>query len=98
MMFTPFIYKMAYLQPSQIKYVIFSPPHQISPSWDLLRPVLSRECKRTDYFTVSVLKYWAQEHEDRLAELINLQLTKLNGTPKKRQRYDMSKLLQPSVY
>ncbi|XP_005091080.1 integrator complex subunit 3 isoform X2 [Aplysia californica] len=59
---------------------------QVSPNWDLLRPVLSRECKKSDFFTVSILKYWAQEHEDRLAELINFQLTKLNGTPKKRQR------------
>ncbi|BFZ01574.1 hypothetical protein BsWGS_04613 [Bradybaena similaris] len=70
---------------------------QVSPSWDLLRPVLSRECKRTDYFTVSVLKYWAQEHEDRLAELINLQLTKLNGTPKKRQRAGGTKKDHPTV-
>jgi len=60
---------------------------QVSPSWELLRPVLSRECKKSDYFTVSILKYWAQEHEDQLAQLINNQLTKLNGgTPKKRQR------------
>ncbi|GFS03973.1 integrator complex subunit 3 [Elysia marginata] len=70
---------------------------QVSPSWELLRPVLSRECKKADYFTVSVLKYWAQEHEDRLAELINLQLTKLNGTPKKRQRAGGTKKDYPSV-
>ncbi|KAH9500797.1 Integrator complex subunit 3 [Bulinus truncatus] len=70
---------------------------QVSPSWDILRPVLSRECKKADYFTVSILKYWAQEHEDRLAELINLQLTKLNGTPKKRQRAGGTKKDHPSV-
>ncbi|GFO40922.1 integrator complex subunit 3 [Plakobranchus ocellatus] len=70
---------------------------QVSPSWELLRPVLSRECKKADFFTVSVLKYWAQEHEDRLAELINLQLTKLNGTPKKRQRASGIKKDHPTV-
>ncbi|XP_071116601.1 integrator complex subunit 3-like [Haliotis cracherodii] len=59
---------------------------QESPAVDLLRPILVRECKKNDFFTVSILKYWAQEHEDRLAELINQQLTKFNGTPKKRQR------------
>ncbi|XP_059154214.1 integrator complex subunit 3-like isoform X2 [Physella acuta] len=70
---------------------------QVSPSWDILRPVLSRECKKTDFFTVSILKYWAQEHEDRLAELINHQLTKLNGTPKKRQRTGSTKKDHPTV-
>ncbi|KAI8777522.1 integrator complex subunit 3-like isoform X1 [Biomphalaria glabrata] len=70
---------------------------QVSPSWEILRPVLSRECKKTDYFTVSILKYWAQEHEDVLAELIHKQLTKLNGTPKKRQRAGGTKKDHPTV-
>ena len=43
------------------------------------------------YFVVSVLKYWAQEYEDRLADLIKEQLTRLNGTTNanknKRSRY-----------
>ena len=60
----------------------------LSPSWELLRPVLSRDCKKSDFFTVSILKYWAQNDEDQLAQLINTQLTKINGgTPKKRPRW-----------
>ena len=59
-----------------------------SPSSELLRPILCRDCKRTDYFTVSILNYWAQEFEDKLADLIYTQFSKVNGgTPnKKRQR------------
>ena len=59
-----------------------------SPTSELLRPILCRECKRTDFFTVSILNYWAQEFEDKLAELIYTQFSKVNGgTPnKKRQR------------
>jgi hypothetical protein len=47
---------------------------------------MCRDCKKTDYFVVSILKYWAQEFEDKLAEHINQQVSKFNGTPKKRQR------------
>ncbi|ESP00344.1 hypothetical protein LOTGIDRAFT_140893, partial [Lottia gigantea] len=61
------------------------------PTTDLLRPILCRECKKTDLFTPSILKYWAQEHEDRLAEIIYQQLSKVNNSPKKRQRF-VSKL------
>ena len=57
------------------------------PSQDLIRPVLCRDCKRTDFFTVSILKYWAQEYEEKLADLILSHVSKLNGTPKKRQRF-----------
>ncbi|XP_050400889.1 integrator complex subunit 3 [Patella vulgata] len=59
---------------------------QENPSADLLRPILCRECKKGDLFATSILKYWAQEHEDRLAEVIYQQLSKLNNSPKKRQR------------
>ncbi|KAJ8304786.1 hypothetical protein KUTeg_018369 [Tegillarca granosa] len=59
---------------------------QEGPSSDLLRPLLCRDCKKNDLFTVSILKYWAQEYEDKLAELILSQVSKFNGTPKKRQR------------
>lgn len=58
-----------------------------SPSSDLLRIIMCRDCKKTDYFVVSILKYWAQEFEDKLAEHINQQVSKFNGTPKKRQRF-----------
>lgn len=63
---------------------------QECPSTELLRSVLSRDCKKQDLFAVSVLKYWAQEYEDRLAEIIYNQLTKVSTTPKKRQRVSHS--------
>lgn len=58
---------------------------QDCPSAELLRPLLCRECKKNDLFTVSLLKYWAQEYEDRLADLLHTQLTKSNGTPNKKR-------------
>ncbi|XP_025077829.1 integrator complex subunit 3-like [Pomacea canaliculata] len=71
---------------------------QESPTPELLRPVLCRECKKSDYFVVSVLKYWAQEHEERLAELINSQLTRVNGaTHQKKRQKPGTKKDQPSV-
>ncbi|XP_076443477.1 integrator complex subunit 3-like [Babylonia areolata] len=68
---------------------------QESPSAELLRPMLCRNCKKSDYFVVSVLKYWAQEYEDRLADLIKEQLTRVNGTTKRRTKD--TKKDQPSV-
>ncbi|WAR00983.1 INT3-like protein [Mya arenaria] len=56
------------------------------PSSDLLRPILCRECKKNDFFTVSILNYWAQEFEDKLADLIYSQFSKVNGgTPNKKR-------------
>ncbi|KAL8567155.1 hypothetical protein ACOMHN_033057 [Nucella lapillus] len=69
---------------------------QESPSADLLRPMLCRNCKKTDYFVVSVLKYWAQEYEDRLADLIKTELTRVNGMTTKRRTKE-SKKDQPTV-
>lgn len=59
-------------------------PH--SPTLDLLRPILCRECKKNDLFTVSILNYWAQEFEDKLAELIYFHFSNVNGgTPNKKR-------------
>ncbi|KAK3595164.1 hypothetical protein CHS0354_002764 [Potamilus streckersoni] len=72
---------------------------QESPTSDMLRPILCRECKHVDLFTVSILKYWAQEYEDKLADLVQAQLTKSSGsgnTPKKRQKTN-SKKDYPSI-
>jgi len=64
--------------------------HECRPSADLLRPLLCRECKRNDMFTVSLLKYWAQEYADRLAELLHSQITRSSGTPKRKgHRYSI---------
>ena len=57
-----------------------------SPNGDLLRPLLCRDCKRADLFSVSVLKHWAQENEDRLADLLLAQLTKCNSTPNRKRK------------
>lgn len=59
---------------------------QDCPTTELLRPILCRECKKNDFFTVSILNYWAQEFEDKLAELIYAQFSKANGgTPSKKR-------------
>ena len=57
---------------------------EFRPNADLLRSLLCRECKRNDMFTVSLLKYWAQEYADKLAELLHSQLTRSSGTPKRK--------------
>ena len=58
------------------------------PTAELLRPLLCREYKKNDLFVVSVMKHWAQECEDKLASLLNHQITQsTSGTPnRKRQR------------
>ncbi|XP_041361023.1 integrator complex subunit 3-like [Gigantopelta aegis] len=94
----PILPKLEYTSHAEAMTSILVLLKQESPAADLVRPILVRECKKSDYFAVSILKYWAQEHEDRLAELIFQQLTKLNGgTPKKRQRTGSSKKENPSV-
>ncbi|XP_074650376.1 integrator complex subunit 3-like [Tubulanus polymorphus] len=59
-----------------------------SPNTEILRCILCRECKKNDFFAVSILKYWAEECEEKLAELLLSQLTKnVPNTPnRKRQR------------
>ncbi|XP_035209460.1 integrator complex subunit 3-like isoform X2 [Stegodyphus dumicola] len=69
---------------------------QEKPTPDLLKHVMSREVKATDQFAVSALNYWAQEHEDKLAELISSQLSK-SGSALKRKRQPSSKALGPSI-
>ena len=67
----------------------------VSPTEELLRPIVRRDCKKNDFFTVSILKFWAQEYEDKLAELLHSQLTRSGSSPnKKRQR---SVLLLPLI-
>ncbi|XP_054715725.1 integrator complex subunit 3-like [Uloborus diversus] len=69
---------------------------QEKPSQTLLKHIMCREVKLTDQFVVSVLKYWTQEHEEKLAELISSQLSK-SGSALKRKRQPNSKSLGPSV-
>lgn len=47
---------------------------------------MCREAKPNDQFVVSALNYWTQEHEEKLAELISVQLSK-SGSAMKRKRY-----------
>ena len=58
------------------------------PSSDLVIPVLSMECsdKRPgNQFSVSLLRYWAQEYPRELAQLIGQQLCKQVSASKKRK-------------
>ncbi|GAB6031207.1 Integrator complex subunit 3 [Chamberlinius hualienensis] len=70
---------------------------QEKPSVELLKHVMSREVKIQDLFGVSVLRYWSQEHEEKLAELVASQL-KFHASPNKRKRQPANKASQtPSV-
>lgn len=55
------------------------------PTPELIRPILCRECKKPDLFTVSILKYWAQEYEDKLGELLYSHITRSNSTPNRKR-------------
>lgn len=70
---------------------------QEKPTAELLKHIMCREVKQQDFFVVSVLKYWSQEHEEKLAELVATQLTKFNTTPNKRKRQPSHKPSGPSV-
>ena len=52
---------------------------------DLVRPLLCRECRKNDYFSISILKYWSQEFEDELATILKNMLTKSHSTPNKKR-------------
>lgn len=69
---------------------------QEKPTAELLKHVMCREVKQNDHFVVSVLKYWTQEHEEKLAELIGALLSK-SGTPNKRKRQQANKSQGPTV-
>ncbi|OPL33146.1 integrator 3 complex subunit, partial [Mytilus galloprovincialis] len=94
----PILPKLDFTQHAEALSSILVLLKQECPSSDLLRIIMCRDCKKTDYFVVSILKYWAQEFEDKLAEHINQQVSKFNGTPKKRQRSgSSSKKDSPSI-
>ncbi|XP_052100494.1 integrator complex subunit 3-like isoform X1 [Mytilus californianus] len=94
----PILPKLDFTQHAEALSSILVLLKQECPSPDLLRIIMCRDCKKTDYFVVSILKYWAQEFEDKLAEHINQQVSKFNGTPKKRQRSgSSSKKDSPSI-
>ncbi|XP_022252177.1 integrator complex subunit 3-like isoform X1 [Limulus polyphemus] len=67
------------------------------PSAELLRHIMSRQVRPNDHFVVSVLKFWSQEHEEKLAELVSSQLSKATSTPNKRKRNQANKSQAPSV-
>ncbi|KAG1669362.1 Integrator complex subunit 3 [Nymphon striatum] len=70
---------------------------QEKPTDQLLKHLFSREPKRNDFLVASVLKYWSQEHEDKLAELISNALGKHFPTPAKRKSKASSKLISPTL-
>ena len=62
--------------------------NSFSPSTDLLTPVLSMECSEKrpgNQFSVSLLRYWAQEYPRDVAQLIGQQLCKQASASKKRK-------------
>ena len=57
------------------------------PNEDYLKCILDRDCKKYDYFTISVLRCWARDHCDKLAELVAAQLNKnLNSTTRGKKK------------
>lgn len=57
------------------------------PNDEYLKCILDRDCKKYDYFTISVLRCWARDHCDKLAELVATQLNKnLNSTTRSKKK------------
>lgn len=57
-----------------------------TPTANLIKHILGREVKEHDFFVVSILVYWAQNHSDKLAELISSYLTaKINALTKRKR-------------
>ncbi|RWS28789.1 integrator complex subunit 3-like protein [Leptotrombidium deliense] len=56
------------------------------PTADIMKHIISRDVKESDNFVVSVLKYWTQEHSEKLADLINVHLVKTNSTGKRKRQ------------
>ncbi|KAI0237347.1 Integrator complex subunit 3 [Lamellibrachia satsuma] len=84
----PILPKLDFAAHSEALSCILIQLKQDCPTEELLRPILRRECKKNDFFTVSILKFWAQEYEDKLAELLHSQLTRCGPSPnKKRQKH-----------
>lgn len=60
---------------------------QERPTVDLLKTLLVRTVKLNDQFVVSILMYWIQDYEDKLADLMAGLLNKHSGmSPNKRKR------------
>ncbi|XP_064474957.1 integrator complex subunit 3-like [Ornithodoros turicata] len=70
---------------------------QEMPSAELLKHILCRDAKSNDFFVVSILKYWTQEHEEKLSELVGSLFSK-TGAAAKRKRPQMGNKSQgPAV-
>lgn len=67
------------------------------PSEDLLRHIMCRDVKPTDQFVVSILKYWCQENEDKLADMISTQLGRSCSLTNKRKRQATPKTQNPTL-
>lgn len=46
------------------------------PNDEYLKCILDRDCKKSDYFTISILRCWARDFCDKLAELVAAQLNR----------------------
>jgi len=60
---------------------------QERPTLDLLKNILVRTAKPTDFFVVSILQYWIQDYDDKVADMMSSLLNKLSSSsPNKRKR------------
>ncbi|KAM7285582.1 integrator complex subunit 3 [Ixodes scapularis] len=59
---------------------------QEKPSAELLRHILCRDVKGSDLFVVSILKYWTQEHEVQLSELVGALFVKAGSAAKRKRQ------------
>ncbi|KAG8191408.1 hypothetical protein JTE90_010584 [Oedothorax gibbosus] len=92
----PILHKLEFTAHSEALISIALLLKQEKPSADLLKHIMSREVKPSDQFAVTVLTYWAKEHEEVLADLISTHILK-SGSALKRKRQPSNKTLSPSV-
>ena len=74
----PLLPKLEYPQHAEALTALLLLLKQETPNADMLRHVLSREQRDNDSFVISVLRHWVAEHEEKLASLVQQQITRSN--------------------
>lgn len=68
------------------------------PNEEYLKCILDRDFKKNDFFAISVLRCWARDHCDKLAELIAAQLNKnLNNTTRGKKKSNQKTIISWST-
>lgn len=68
------------------------------PSDEYLKYILDRDCKKHDYFTISILRNWARDYCDKLAELVAARLNKnLTGNAKGKKKSNQKQNMTSSA-